>query len=83
MPKASSTPRSSAYLNALSQEIHKKLQKVRSRDEQNSIDSNTIFFSFPFALDFLGNQTGFFFFFWFGAGTSFSVAKAQLAGVVC
>lgn len=28
MPKASSTPRSSAYLNALSQEIHKKLQKA-------------------------------------------------------
>lgn len=28
MPKASSTPRSSAYLNALSQEIHKNLQKA-------------------------------------------------------
>ncbi|XP_024018988.1 uncharacterized protein LOC21385433 [Morus notabilis] len=34
MPKASWTPRSSAYLNALSREIHKKLQKAPASPSQ-------------------------------------------------
>ncbi|KAF4358671.1 hypothetical protein CsatB_029781 [Cannabis sativa] len=34
MPKASSTPRSSAYLSALTQEIHKKLQRALASPSQ-------------------------------------------------
>ncbi|KAH7542487.1 uncharacterized protein LOC107411126 [Ziziphus jujuba] len=34
MPKASSTPHSSAYLNALTQEIHKKLQRALASPSQ-------------------------------------------------